>query len=65
MRSTLYDKVYRDDVLWVAYRRCLLNKGAAGVDDQTFEERHHISTLLNRSSFFKTCSWKRSYGYLA
>ena len=34
----LYDKVYRDDVLWVAHRRCLLNKGAAGVDGQTFED---------------------------
>ena len=33
----LYDKIHRDDVLWVAYRRCLLNKGAAGVDSQTFE----------------------------
>ena len=34
----LYDKIYRDDVLWVAHRRCLLNKGAAGVDGQTFED---------------------------
>ena len=34
----LYDKVYRQDVLWVAYRRCLINGGAAGVDHQTFTD---------------------------
>jgi group II intron reverse transcriptase/maturase len=34
----LYDKLYRDDVLWVAYRRCLINGGAAGIDGQTFED---------------------------
>ena len=34
----LYDKVYRADVLEFAYRCCKANKGAAGVDDQRFED---------------------------
>jgi len=30
--------VYRQDVLWTAHRRCLINGGAPGVDDQTFAD---------------------------
>ena len=35
---TLYDKVYRADVLWHAHRICQVNGGAPGVDGQTFED---------------------------
>src|SRR5271167_3453943 len=34
----LYDKVYRRDVLAYAYERCEAHGGAAGVDNQTFED---------------------------
>jgi hypothetical protein len=34
----LYDKVYRKDVLAYAYERCEVNGGAAGVDNETFED---------------------------
>lgn len=34
----LYDKVYRQDVLALAYQRCKSNGGVAGVDGQSFED---------------------------
>ena len=35
---SLYDKIYRMDVLEHAYSCCRSNKGAPGVDGQTFED---------------------------
>jgi len=35
---SLYDKVYRADVLAAAFRRCRANGGAAGTDGQRFED---------------------------
>lgn len=35
---SLYDKLYREDVLRHAYALCKANKGAAGVDEERFED---------------------------
>lgn len=35
---SLYDKVYREDVLWQAYQQCRHNGGVPGVDGVAFED---------------------------
>jgi hypothetical protein len=40
----LYDKVYREDVMAFAYECCKANRGAAGVDGQTFEDIERLKS---------------------
>jgi RNA-directed DNA polymerase len=57
----LYDKVHRLDVLGHAYERCRANNGAAGVDDQTFEdiEKYNVAKWLGElADELKTRTYK-------
>ena len=44
----LYDRIYRGDVLWEAWRRVKRNKGVAGVDRQSLDsiERYGVQRFL-------------------
>jgi RNA-directed DNA polymerase len=35
--GALYDKIYREDILWMSWQKVRSNDGAPGIDDQDFE----------------------------
>jgi len=39
---SLYDKLYRMDILQTAYAQCRANKGCAGIDGMTFEQIEQV-----------------------
>jgi len=59
----LYDRIYRSDVLWEAWRRVRSNKGAAGVDHTTLrsiEERGVTEFLEGIQADLKTGRYRPS-----
>ena len=65
----LYDRIYRDDILWVAWERVKRNRGAAGVDAQTLAdvEQYGVPRFLGelqaelRAKTYKPTAVRRKY----
>ena len=48
--GALYDKIYREDVIWEAWKRVRANKGGPGVDEQDFK---YIEEKIGVEQFLK------------
>lgn len=57
----LYDKLYRNDVLVIAYLRCRANRGAAGVDGQTFADIEKNDGLIDWLAGLREDLRKKTY----
>ncbi len=63
-KTDLYDKIYREDVLWEAWRQVKVNKGAPGVDglsiDEIIEQRKEEEIINKLQKQLKAKRYKDS-----